>query len=186
MTKTQNLITLRECARRFTDAWEEHAADFPAFVEAATPACRALLERPDLLTLGFPIGTHRTPARLLYADVELSIVIGHEPANVTIPVHDHGMWEMLGLYRGRLEHRMYERDDDDSRPGHADLREVDSRQMEVGDVVCVPPPPHDLHGFTPQTDATFLVAILPGWYADVRRYFDVEAGTYYLQERTPV
>jgi hypothetical protein len=93
---------------------------------------------------------------------------------------------MLGLYRGRLEHALYERDDDGARPGIAALREVDRRAMEPGDVVCVPPPPHDLHGFTPGTDATYLVAILPGWYADVRRYFDVEAGTYHLQERTPV
>jgi hypothetical protein len=184
--EAQGLISIRECAGQFAAAYAEHGNDFPAFVEVATPVCARLLERPDLLTQGFSIGTHRATARLLYNDGELTIVVGHEPPQTPIPIHDHGMWEMLGLYRGRLDHSMYERLDDQSQPGFADLGEIDRRVMKAGDVICVPPPPHDLHGFTAMTQFTYLVAILPGWYDDVRSYFDVAGKSYYRQGRTPV
>jgi predicted metal-dependent enzyme (double-stranded beta helix superfamily) len=183
---TQEAISLRTAGREVAAAYDEYRDDFGSFVEVATPICRRLIERPDLPTLGFAIGTHRAPMQLLYNDGELSIIIAHEPFNEAIPVHDHGMWEMLGLWRGRLDHCMYRRVDDGTRPGYAELDEVDRLMMEPGDVICVPPPPHDLHGFTAQTDDTYLVAILPGWYNDVRRYFDVQRKSYFLRGRTPV
>jgi predicted metal-dependent enzyme (double-stranded beta helix superfamily) len=183
---TDGLITIRACAQRFIAAQAEHGDDFAAFVEAATPACRELMERPDLLTLGFQLGTHRTSIRLLYGDGDLSIIVAHEPPRLPIPVHDHGMWEMLGLYQGRLEHRLYERLDDDSRPGFSQVREIDRRTMTPGDVLCVPPAPNDVHGFTAETDDSYLVAILPGWYNRIRRYFDVDNDRYFLREWTPV
>jgi predicted metal-dependent enzyme (double-stranded beta helix superfamily) len=179
-------LTVRSCARAIADAMAEHEDDFPAFVEAAAPVCRRLMQRPDLLTLGFPIGTHDIPVRLIYTDEDLTIILGHEPKDVAVAVHDHGIWEMLGLYNGRLEHHLYEREDDGSVPGVAELREIDARTLERGDVVVVPPPPHDVHGFTPLADLTYLVAVLPGWYRDVRRYFDPAAGTYIERRHTPV
>ncbi len=81
---------------------------------------------------------------------------------------------------------MYERLDDGSTPGQAEIREIDSRVLEPGDVVVVPPPPHDLHGFNALTEDTWLVAFLPGWYKPVRRYFDVESKSYYEFANTPV
>lgn len=188
MGTTQQLITVRECARGFAEleAPAEGGEEFQAFVEAATPFLRRLLERPDLLTMGFATGTHRAETRLLYCDQELSIVAGHEPPQTPVPVHDHSMWEMLGLYRGGLDHALYERVDDLSTPGYAELEEIERRVLEPGDVVCVPPPPHDIHGFTALTDHTWLVAILPGWYPAVRRYFDPPRNAYHLQSRTPV
>ena len=127
---TQGLISIRECAQQFTELYSAHGDDFPSFIEAASPVCERLCQRPDLLTLGFPIGTHRTAMRLLYGDGDLSIIIAHEPRDIPVPIHDHGMWEMLGLYNGSLEHYMYERDDDGTIPGHADLREIDRHVMQ--------------------------------------------------------
>ncbi len=188
MSTTQELITVRDCARALADleAPLEGGDEFEAFVRAATPTVRRLLERPDLLTMGFATGTHRTETRLLYCDQQLTIVAGHEPPHTPVPVHDHSMWEMLGLYRGTLDHTLYVRTDDLKTPGYAELREIDHRVMEPGDVVCVPPPPHDIHGFTALTDHTWLIALLPGWYPAVRRYFEPERNAYYLQSRTPV
>jgi predicted metal-dependent enzyme (double-stranded beta helix superfamily) len=185
---TQETISVRECARALTalDVPEEGGEEFQAFVEAATPIVQRLLARPDLLTMGFSTGTHRTETRLLYCDQELTIVAGHEPPRMPVPIHDHSMWEMLGLYRGSLDHQLYERVDDLATPGHATLQLIEESTMEPGDVVVVPPPPHDIHGFTAQTDSTWLVAVLPGWYPPVRRYFDLERNAYHLQSRTPV
>jgi predicted metal-dependent enzyme (double-stranded beta helix superfamily) len=180
------LPTIRDCALEIAEAMTQIQQAPARFLDIAEPACRRLLERPDLLTLGFPISTHRSTTRLLHADGNLTFVIGHEPPAEPIPVHDHGMWEILGLYQGALDHTLYRRLDDGSRPGRADLETVERRAMSPGDVVLVPPPPNDLHGFTPLTRHTYLVAILPGWYADQRRYFDIERGTYYFQGRTPV
>ncbi len=183
---TDGLISIREAAHGFTEAYATHSDDFAGFVEEATPVCKRLIKRPDLLTLGFPLGTHRTALRLLYADGDLSIIIAEEPTGIPIPVHDHGMWEMLGLWRGRIEHYMYERLDDGTEPGVAELNEIERSVLEAGDVVCVPPPPHDIHGFTALEDLSYFVAILPGWYNNVRRYFDPERKSYLLYERTPV
>jgi predicted metal-dependent enzyme (double-stranded beta helix superfamily) len=185
---TEELITVRECARSFVelDAPLQGGPKFQGFVEAATPVFRRLLQRPDLLTMGFVTGTHRVPTRLLYCDGQLSIVAGQEPPRLPVAVHDHSMWEMLGLYRGTLDHTLYGRADDMTRPGYAELEVIDHRVMEPGDVICVPPPPHDIHGFTALRDNTWLVAILPGWYPNVRRYFEPERNIYYLQSQTPV
>jgi predicted metal-dependent enzyme (double-stranded beta helix superfamily) len=184
----QDLITVRECARGFADldAPNEGGTRFQAFVEAASPILNRLLERPDLLTMGFRTATHRIETRLLYCDGQLTIVAGHEPNGEPIPVHDHGMWEMLGLYRGTLDHTLYERSDGMEMPGHAELRQIDRRVMEPGEVVCVPPPPHDIHGFTAHTENTWLIAVLPGWYPAVRRYFEPATNSYFLQSWTPV
>jgi predicted metal-dependent enzyme (double-stranded beta helix superfamily) len=188
MAVTQDSISIRDCARAVAElaAPAEGGDEFRAFVDATTPVFQRLLQRPDLLAMGFAIGTHRVDVRLLYCDGQLSIVAGHEPPRHAVSIHDHSMWEMLGLYRGSLDHQLYERDDDLSRPGYAELREIERRSMEPGDVVCVPPPPHDIHGFTAQTDDTWLIAMLPGWYPDVRRYFEPERNAYYLQSRSPV
>ncbi len=151
MRATEELITVRECARSFVelDAPLQGGPKFQAFVGAATPA-------------------------------------GQEPPRLPVAVHDHSMWEMLGLYRGTLDHTLYGRADDMTRPGYAELEVIDHRVMEPGDVICVPPPPHDIHGFTALRDNTWLVAILPGWYPNVRRYFEPERNIYYLQSQTPV
>ena len=52
--------------RKRTPDGKVEVRDFPAFVAAATPVCVRLLERPDLLTLGFSIGTHRAAARMRF------------------------------------------------------------------------------------------------------------------------
>jgi predicted metal-dependent enzyme (double-stranded beta helix superfamily) len=183
---TQELISVRDCGRGIAEAYDELRDDFATFTEVITPLCRRLLERPDLLTLGFPLGTHRTSLRLLYGDGELSTIIALEPLNYTVPVHDHSMWELLGLYSGRLEHTLYEHVRHDLPPGHAELKEIDRRIMEPGDIVMVPEAPNDVHGFTALEEHSYLVAILPGWYARTRKYFDFKRKTYSFREFTPV
>lgn len=40
---------------------------------------------------------------------------------VTLPVHDHGAWAVLGIYKGRVKETWYQRLDDGNTPGIARL-----------------------------------------------------------------
>jgi predicted metal-dependent enzyme (double-stranded beta helix superfamily) len=47
----------------------------------------------------------------LYFDGELSILLYQVPKGKTIPPHDHGIWETLSVYRGRMKHVVTSADD---------------------------------------------------------------------------
>ena len=81
---------------------------------------------------------------------------------------------------------LYERIDDGTVPGHADLREIDHRTLQQGDTFIVPLPPNDVHGFTALTDMTLFLGVFPGRHPEFRRYFDLETKTYFQDRRTPV
>ena len=179
-------ITVRRCAREISDALET-IDDFDSLTASTGASLVKLMERPDLLCNAFPVRTHRIPIWLLYCDAELTLLIGREEAHVTVPIHDHGTWEMLGIYRGKIDHSRYERLDSGEEAGsHAELREVERRTMERGETVLLPKPPHDIHSFTALADDTLVLAVIPGWYPGYRRYFDLETNSYFMEPRTPV
>jgi 3-mercaptopropionate dioxygenase len=61
------------------------------------------------------------------------------------PVHDHDCWGVMGVLQGELEEVHYDRLDDGSRPGHADLREARRTVVRKGGVAHLLPPYEEIH-----------------------------------------
>ncbi len=54
------------------------------------------------------------------------------------PPHDHGTWAVVAGVDGPEKNEFFERTDDGSRPGHAELRKIGEKVCGVGDVVAMP------------------------------------------------
>lgn len=54
------------------------------------------------------------------------------------PPHDHGSWAVVAGVEGDERNTFYERTDDRSRPGHAELRKIGEKVFGIGDVVGLP------------------------------------------------
>jgi len=54
------------------------------------------------------------------------------------PAHDHGTWAVIAGVDGPEKNTFYERTDDRSRPGYAELRKTGEKVCGVGDVVALP------------------------------------------------
>lgn len=181
MAGTTSLYTIRRCAHDLIDLLAEHGNDIAAAEKEAVPVLQRLMRRPDLLDLGVKRdGNHTGESLWLYYDHELSIMTARMPQGTSVPVHNHGTWEVVGVYRGAIKYTMYERADDRTQPYFADLRVVDDRIMRPQDVSICPPPPHDIHGFTALTDDTYIVAIVGGTFAAIREYYNPHE-KYYLE-----
>jgi predicted metal-dependent enzyme (double-stranded beta helix superfamily) len=95
------------------------------------------------------------------------------PKGKRIPPHDHGVWEALAVYKGAFDHTVYERLDDGSKEGYADLKTVDDRRLKPGDVAIVAQPA-EIHTFVALEEGTFSVTVVGGHYAEERHYFKPE------------
>ena len=164
--------TPRRCAQDLIRILEATGNDLARAEEEAIPYLQELLKRPDLLQLGVTReGNHTGDSLWLYYDYELSIMTARMPLNTTVPVHNHGTWEVVGVYTGAIKYTMYERLDDRSQRYHSELRVVDDRIMTPPEISICPLPPHEIHGFTALTDDTVVVAVVGGPYSLVREYY---------------
>jgi predicted metal-dependent enzyme (double-stranded beta helix superfamily) len=163
---------IRETAHEIIDIVAGGDENRSTFIEHLQQAVRPLLAQPDLLDLGVDRkGNHVDNSKYLYYDGQLVITLDQFPKDRAIPPHDHGVWEMLAIYRGRVHHTVFERKDDGSVPGYADLEQVDDRVLEAGDTSLVALPA-EIHGFTALTDNTFSLTVVGGHYKAERYYFD--------------
>jgi predicted metal-dependent enzyme (double-stranded beta helix superfamily) len=168
----------RDCAQAIADAIARHGHDGEGLGDAIRAALVPLLAQPDLLERGIPReGNNVAFSRYLYFDGEVSILLFEVPRGRTIPAHDHGIWETLSVYRGRIRHVVYERADDGSQPGVAALRVADERVLAPGEFAIVTPPA-DIHSFTGLDDGTFGVTVVAGAYKADRHYYQPEKNTY--------
>ena len=67
------------------------------------------------------------------------------------------------MYRGRIRHVVYERVDDQTVPGAAELRVAEDRELGPGDFAIVAPPA-DIHSFTALSDGTYGITVVSGAY----------------------
>lgn len=75
------------------------------------------------------------------------------PPDAETPVHDHLAWGMVGLYRGKQQETVYERQpDEDDRHSHAQadsdrvmLTVVQKNHLNPGDLYRLIPPEGDIH-----------------------------------------
>ncbi|GAA4256946.1 hypothetical protein GAY28_08910 [Azospirillum brasilense] len=168
---------IRACAQAVIRAIETHGHDTAQLTAALREPLAALAARPDLCTAGVPrIGNHVANSQYLYYDGDLSILLFELPDGRPIDVHDHGNWESMAIYRGRVKHTVYERRDDGSVPGKADLTVVEDRVLEPGDSVVIAPPA-DIHGFMALQEGSWGITVASGTYKPERCYFQPEAGT---------
>lgn len=179
MAQATGLYTIRDCAHDLIDLLEQHADNLALAEAEAIPVLQRVMRRSDLLDLGVKRdGNHTGESLWLYYDHELCIMTARMPQGTAVPVHNHGTWEVVGVYRGAIKYTMYERADDLSQPHYAELRVTDDRIMRPLDVSICPPPPHDVHGFTALTDDTYIVAVVGGLYAPVRHYYNPQEKYY--------
>jgi predicted metal-dependent enzyme (double-stranded beta helix superfamily) len=105
------------------------------------------------------------------------------PAGFIQSPHNHGNWNIFGIYRGAAQYRSYRRLDDRSRPFVADLEVVEDRVMTDGDVTLLPGPPNDIHtvaGLAPMTTSLLVArgpfaAMREQYLPDRHAYYEVEA-----------
>jgi predicted metal-dependent enzyme (double-stranded beta helix superfamily) len=71
-------------------------------------------------------------------DRRCSILVAVFEAGVPAPVHNHGTWAVVGVYRGRERETWFRRLDDGSSPGQADL-EVDQSWVNTPGTVTIAP-----------------------------------------------
>lgn len=183
MTASEAGAAIRACARDIGAAIERHASDRVALGQAMEEALRGLMRRPDLIEVGAPRqGNNVAVSRYLYFDGELSILIYEVPKGATIPPHDHGTWETVSVYRGSMRHVVFERADDETKPGFAELRAVDDRVLARGDFAIVAPPT-DIHSFTALSDGTWGITVVNGPYKPDRHYYKPEEKTYVVRRQ---
>ena len=173
----QDAYTIRDLAREVQRQMSIHGLDGPSLLDGLRgPLTRILAS--DLSNVGVKReGNHIDESRYLYYDGEMSITFDHMPKDKDIPPHDHGVWEALGLYSGQLRHTVYDRKDDGSKEGYAELEVIDDRILEPKDMVIVAPPA-EIHGFTALTDDTWTVTIVGGRYKADRAYYNPETNSY--------
>jgi predicted metal-dependent enzyme (double-stranded beta helix superfamily) len=89
------------------------------------------------------------------------------------PIHNHGSWGVVGVYRGRDCYQIWRRKDG------TEVELVDERILEPGDTVVLPPPPQDIHAQQGHDGTTVHELVLFGanLRGKPRLYFDPEAKT---------
>ena len=115
---------------------------------------------------------------ILHHDPEYDFFVGalvREPKHVAT-AHDHGpTWTIYGVLDGDEVTQIYERLDDGSQPGHAELRMKVRADAPMGTVDVVPPHiPHAENGNSPRSVAITVRTTKPGSYDQIM--FDLETG----------
>lgn len=172
---------IRACADAVVRTLDRHGHDTAALSAALREPFARLLRRPDLLSIGVERrGNHVSDSQYLYYDGDLSILLFQLPEGKRVPAHDHGNWESMFVYRGRMRHTVYERLDDGTAPGFADLKVVDDRVMEPGDSAVIAPPA-DIHTFMGLAGETYGITVASGTYKAERCYFRPEDKTCFVK-----
>jgi predicted metal-dependent enzyme (double-stranded beta helix superfamily) len=169
---------VRQCASTLLDCLGRTKGDPVPCREEIQAAIQRLLKQPFLFQAGQKRpSAHADAACMLYFDPGLMIAMAQSHSGQTETPHNHGVWLATAVYEGEVLYRGFERVDDRSRMGHADLRIVEDRVLRAGDVALTPPPPHDIHETVSLTQNTMMV-VTGGNFAVLRDYYDVKEKRY--------
>jgi predicted metal-dependent enzyme (double-stranded beta helix superfamily) len=93
------------------------------------------------------------------------------------PPHDHGTWAVVAGVDGPEKNEFFERADDRSRPGHAELKKIGEKVCGVGDVVALPK--GTIHSVWNETDGVTLSLHIYGKHINFtgRSQFDLKTQT---------
>ncbi len=186
---------VRDCAGRLLEILDDVGDDVARREKDIVAVMEDLLALPGLDTVvASPVWTP-DPARAavgagnagggptigwIYQDTDLRIVRGTMTAGFEQIPHDHGTWNLFGVYRGACHYRSYRRVDDGRVPFRADLELVEDRVMTDGDVTVLPAPPGDVHAVVGLAPTTTTLLVARGAFAAQRHRYLVDRGTYYL------
>ncbi len=92
----------------------------------------------------------------------------YEPGQYT-PIHDHNSWGVYGCVHKRIEVIRYRREDDESRPGYARLREIERPILEPGQTASVLPLNDGIHQAGNPDDRTSVMLSVYG--TPIRRLY---------------
>jgi predicted metal-dependent enzyme (double-stranded beta helix superfamily) len=174
---------IRVSAQDIHAAIARHRGDLTKLGPAMRHALAPVIAHPDLMSLGAPRqGNNVAVSKYLYFDGELAILIYEIPLDRPVPPHDHGIWETVSVYRGRMRHRVHRRSDDRAVPGRATLATIDDRELIAGDFAIVAPP-DDIHSFAALDNGTIGITIVFGSYKNERNYYDIEKGIYEVRRQ---
>jgi predicted metal-dependent enzyme (double-stranded beta helix superfamily) len=149
-------------------------------LDEGAAALARLLDNPDALAPYLRALDRDHGPWLLYEDDAYGFVVTLllKPRGQTTPVHHHGeAWTLYGVFRGEeLIHR-YERHDDGSRAGHADVRPRADHRRPAGQVEVEPA--YAIHNETTDADGdTIAIAVRGRDLATIEgAWFDLDRGT---------
>ena len=144
----------------------------------------ALSRRDDLTRFCFPLGPSdaSTQTYLLWREPPyIALVLAQFDPGYLSPVHEHGDFWVIGCgYRGQDRWDIYERLDDRTRQGHADLKLVDQWHIPPGTTVSMPRPPRAIHSHNNEAPGHTLELIFSAakpLSTQQRLVYDVDAGS---------
>jgi hypothetical protein len=176
------------------DAKKIKAQDAPLAERQAQIAERLSLlsKRDDLLRSGLALGPAdaSTQNYVLWREApHIFLGLAQFDEHYVSPVHEHdNYWVIASGYRGHDRWDMYERVDDGSVPGHADLRMYDQFDLPPGKTAVMQPPPRSIHSHNNQYSGTTLELIFSmAEPSDPSRrlVYDVERGEARLSQWKP-
>lgn len=143
----------------------------------AHPAVRAIIDAP---AGNVHAGGQTGP---LYTDeTGLTLVRARFGPEALTPIHNHGTWGIVGVYRGRDRYQRWRRIDAGTGEGEARVTLINEQILEPGDVAVIPPPPQDIHAQGGEGEATYEFVLFGKNAMNIRRlYFDPAASTARLQ-----
>jgi len=128
-------------------------------IDGTRALMQPLVETAGLIGTALERRTDRGYSRnLLYHDPHdrfVVLALFWEAGHVT-PIHDHGTWGAMAVCKQELEVVNYQRVDDGSRPGYAELRSVATLRERMGSVSWVLPPDQEIHHIANPSDRTAL------------------------------
>lgn len=154
-----------------------------AALERIADRMRELVANPDVAAgQAEPMGNihERRPgsqSKPLYEDeTGLTLVRARFGPEAMTPIHSHGSWGVIGVYRGRDRYQVWRRLDAGEGAGRAEVELVEERVMGPGDVAILPPPPQDIHAQQGMDGEAAYEFVLFGANTMVlpRLYFDPE------------
>ncbi|MBI09277.1 MAG: hypothetical protein CMM55_07105 [Rhodospirillaceae bacterium] len=76
---------------------------------------------------------------------------------------------------------VYDRLDDGSVDGHAELKTIEDKIYSPGEMAMVMPPA-EIHSFEALEPETFICTIVGGNYSPIRHYYNAEKSTYVVAQ----
>ena len=125
-------------------------------------------------------GSSGLEGRILYKEPQgkFRLVLSQFAPDKPTSVHSHHRWGVLCGYRGKERYTVWERIDDGSQPGRAQLQSVADHTIERGDLGFWFNPPYNIHRQWAKGDQPSAVLILMGGDPSRKHIFDLEHGTY--------